>query len=79
MRVEPAFSQPVYSNVIWLTCTASAARVMPGGKTDGTAAPEKKTADGCKENGDGEECREDCAWGEDGLPSLETLLLEGGI
>jgi len=46
---------------------------------DARRAPDEETADGGEYNADEEEGGQHGLWGEDRLPGLETLLLEGGI
>lgn len=43
-----------------------------GGNENGNAYPDKQYADNA-------ECDNDIDWGEEGLPVLETLLIEGVI
>ncbi len=52
---------------------------MRGARTYETAAPYEQCADGREENTDDEQRRENGAGSEDGLPCLQSLLLEGGI
>lgn len=42
-------------------------------------APDQQSSYRCEQDSDEEECREDRSRCEDGLPGLETLLLEGRV
>lgn len=53
--------------------------VVEGNVRDLATAPDDESTDGSKDESNDEQGRQDSLWCQDGLPRLETLLLERGV
>lgn len=53
--------------------------VVEGHFSDARGTPDEKATNRCEYNANEEKSRQNCLWSENGLPCLETLLLERSI